>query len=651
MPELAVVRTSLGGPTGVPLSEALATAHFTLLTVDIWDTLIARTRCHAAPKLSTARRIAMEWPDNVADRTVEDLYDHRVRIEWEMSGHGANEDYEAEQVIHEQLRGLGIADARSSAGRLYVREVAEEAREVFALDPDLAALPEVWPGPVAMVSDFYLREASLRSIVACAAPAWADVPLFVSCEQGTAKRTDGGLFEVVRHHFGVAAGDHLHLGDNPHADFDNQVSLGGHAIQVAAATSGGVPIPPRSPGWEEDALGDLARTTDPLAGKGGAYGAGVRTALLAVALVARGAAEALRRHTERVCFVSREGRFLVDVWDACIDRLDLPGTLRPVWLEVSRRATFAPSLERPYRYSMRRMWTLYDTQSPRALLVSCGLDADMFDEAVSAAGLALDEKIEDIPLDPRVMALLETGPVAEALDARVREQRVKLIAYLGERGALDDPTMVVVDIGWRGTIQDNLAHVVPDHFLCGVYLGLFGFLNDQPANTSKVAVAFDCNQDDDASFMTIPAVIERPWTPDIPSVVGFVPDGREGTTTTVRERERGDVAPGVAEFQRGVCDSAPLVADWIVRNGLGSEALQALCHRLIEREYTEPSADLAALWFESDHDDTFGALTSKSDVPDENENASDDPAEASGWPEGYRVWIAAREATRGGLGA
>lgn len=617
------------------LDATLRSSSCALLTVDVWDTLIRRTRGSAASKLATARRMLLAHPLQVGTRTVDDLYGQRVRIEWVMSRRGATEDYEAEAVIAEQLRGLGVRDIAAAARQLYAREVAEEAAEVRPASEALAALPGWWTGHLAMVSDFYLREESLRTIVAAAVPAWADVPLLVSCERGASKRVDGRLLEVVRAEFGVKASDHLHIGDSRPADVDAQVAKGGRALLVDWSPGRGVMPPPRPDGWVESALAELRSDLRSMSVGAESFQAGVDTAVLAVALVARAGEEAMRVGTSSVCFLSREGRFLMDVWEACADDLDLPRPLRPVWLEVSRRASFAPSLEEPYRFSLRRMWTLYDAQSPRAMLVSCGLDPSDFEEVVAAAGLEMDTKVKDAPMDARLLSLLDSGPVRDALALRVAEQRNELRRYLAERGALDDETLVVVDIGWRGTIQDNLAHVVPEHFLRGVYLGLFGFLNDQPANTSKVAVAFDCNQEDDADFVVIPAVIERPWTPDIPSAIGFVPGGRDGVTLMEREGERGAVTPRIAEFQAGVVAAAPFVARWITRNGLAGQALHEVCHRVIEAAYREPSPGLAAIWFESDHDDTFGALTTKSDDATASGGTADDDVE---WPEGYRAW-------------
>ncbi len=609
-----------------------------MLTIDVWDTLIRRTRAGATAKLATARRMRLLFPLQTRRWSVDALYEQRVRIEWVMSGRGATEDYEAEAVLAEQLRALGVGDPCAAAHHLYRLEVDEEAREVRAASPVLADLPTWWSRQLAMVSDFYLRAASLREIVVAAAPAWVDVPLLVSCEQGASKRVDGRLLELVREEFGVSAEDHLHIGDSVVADVDAQLATGGRAILVNWAPAPGVAPPPRPDGWVDDALDDLRRDLAGVPGEPESFRAGVHTSLLAVALVARAADEAIASDVGSVCFVSREGRFLMDVWSACAEHLDLPRPLRPIWLEVSRRASFPPSLEEPFRFSLRRMWTLYDSQSVRALLVSCGLDPEEFTDVVRAAGLSMDRKIKDIPMDARVLRLLDEGPVRDAIALRAEQQRIELRRYLMERGALDDDTMVVVDIGWRGTIQDNLAHVVPDRFLRGVYLGLFGFLNDQPANTSKVAVAFDCNQQDDADFVVIPAVIERPWTPDIPSAIGFVPGGVDGGTLLEREGERGAVTPRIAEFQAGVAAAAPHVARWITRNGLGAEPLHELCHRVIAAAYEQPECGLAAIWFESDHDDTFGALTSKDEPGLSGGAAEDSHDEGAEWPQGYRAW-------------
>jgi hypothetical protein len=73
-----------------------------------------------------------------------------------------------------------------------------------------------------------------------------------------------------------------------------------------------------------------------------------------------------------------------------------------------------------------------------------------------------------------------------------------------------------VDIGWRGTIQDNLAHVLPEKTLFGHYLGLARVLNEQPVN---------CRSTPSAPTSTSTPRPATSWTPWPPGDAQQLPNG------------------------------------------------------------------------------------------------------------------------------
>ena len=76
---------------------------------------------------------------------------------------------------------------------------------------------------------------------------------------------------------------------------------------------------------------------------------------------------------------------------------------------------------------------------------------------------------------------------------RIREQRSLTRTYLEKHfGALKE--IGIVDIGWRGSIQDNLAHLYPERRFHGHYLGLAPWFNPQSPNGTKSAYGPDLNQ-------------------------------------------------------------------------------------------------------------------------------------------------------------
>lgn len=77
------------------------------------------------------------------------------------------------------------------------------------------------------------------------------------------------------------------------------------------------------------------------------------------------------------------------------------------------------------------------------------------------------------------------GDPYNRLEERRLAQRQALNAYLDQQGVTSHTTAFVADIGWRGSIQDNLARLRPDTVWHGFYFHLQPFRIDQAVNTKK----------------------------------------------------------------------------------------------------------------------------------------------------------------------
>jgi hypothetical protein len=379
----------------------------------------------------------------------------------------------------------------------------------------------------------------------------------------------------------------------------------------------------------------------------------VLTALLPVSLVAAAIEEALERGLSTVHYLSREGAFLHRIHELVASTLagaaPAPAARH---IEVSRRSTFGPSIAGDHRAGLALMWSQYADQSPRALFESLGVPIDAtVVEAITAAALTLDGVVVHVQHDERIGALLDRDDVRDCIERTLSTRRTALEAYLRQEIDLDRPDVLVVDVGWRGTIQDNLARVLPEHRVHGLYLGLFPFLNPQPSNGTKRAVAFDANTGDPFVHVSPPAAIESPLTPDVPSPVDYSIRG-DGRVTVVDEHEGPRASTEIEAFQAGVLAAAPRLAEWMVVNGLTSSMLRQELGEMVSEYYGRPEGGVADIWFGSTHDDTFGALNVS---PFEKEPpprgvlsrvaTSDlvpDEARRSNWVPGYRAWLSVR---------
>ena len=650
-----------------------------LVTFDLWDTILTRTRPADAAKLATARRLrgAMGLSPT-HEPTTWDLMRQRVEIEAAIAGpsHG---EYLMADVLTRQIRSLApeapAGDVDELVDHLRRCELEDEMAGTTPLAETTLVMDKLLSRgdgtQVAVLSDFYLGGDDLRELLSHHGIGDERLDVISSADLGRSKHRNGELFSWAHERYGVAPERHVHIGDNPHADVAMQVAVGGTAVHLAHG-------PRRFPGpgqldpasmvavaAELDAdLDTAARLRTRQAGlrtgpENRVIEAAWRTSLPPVALVAAAIEEARVRGLDRVHYISREGLFLSRVHEVVADILSPQGTPEPVHLAVSRRSTFGPSLTEITPTSLLDLWRMYSRQTPRGLLVSLGAEPAGFSAALEGHGLGLDEEIDGVHLDARIHSLLDDDSVVERLSALNRDRRQALLGYLGQQTDLDQKQLLVVDVGWRGTVQDNLARLLPETRLVGWYLALFPFLNPQPGNVEKFAIGPNGNAGDEFAHMEPPAAVERPWTPAAPSVVDYrLNDG--GTSVPVLDEEILDQASrhAIGRYQDSVVEAAPTVARWIVANGAATDVLRPLMAEFLRGYYQRPHPGIADLWFDSAHDDTFGALnvTSFGKTRPDRSWFSDGlgpgflrhlEAAASGslWPEGYRRWLPVQSAT------
>lgn len=197
-----------------------APASVRVLSLDCFDTLIWRTThsphdVFAALDLPGGGIEPRQWAEQLARRVA---YNRREAIEIGL-----------EEIYATLLPQADADTVRAQAAA----ELAHEARHAFAYRPVVELIAEAKRRglTVAIVSDMYLSEAEIRAHIAAAAG--ADVlamidRVFVSGAHGLGK--NDGLFDVVLAELGVRGDEVLHVGDNRRADHDSAAKHGLHAV-------------------------------------------------------------------------------------------------------------------------------------------------------------------------------------------------------------------------------------------------------------------------------------------------------------------------------------------------------------------------------------------------------------------------------------
>ena len=315
--------------------------------------------------------------------------------------------------------------------------------------------------------------------------------------------------------------------------------------------------------------------------------------------------QAVLRNLDKIFFVTREGLFFKRIYDLLVeaDVFDLGAYPKAIVLETSRKASFAASLAGFDRDALMRLWSQYSDQSIAVLCQTINLSPDALADAAKQARVDLHAPRNAPWNDAELLDFLSRDDVQAIVLPHLKAERDGLLAYLKkigfEPGA--DTDRLLVDIGWRGTIQDNLVHVVKGR-IHGCYYGLEGFLNAQPDNVSKDGYIKDVPAGLGLKLADV-AALEFLFNTPGGSVRGY----RGGVP--VREVLDGEeaIATGpVAGFQDQIADFARDLADTIRQQGLVSADLRAVSRELVASYFANPPAEVACAYLTLEHNESFG---------------------------------------------
>ncbi|MNJ12099.1 hypothetical protein D3C77_62810 [compost metagenome] len=182
---------------------------------------------------------------------------------------------------------------------------------------------------------------------------------------------------------------------------------------------------------------------------------------------------------KQVFFLSREGQPLKRMFDSYCARVGAPVQSR--YLEVSRRSTLLPSLDALSEERFETLFRQYRCMSLLEFLSSLGLD-EFCTELSALLGLTADEssqRHEEFPESDLFSHLKALPRFIAIYDEQRLSRRKAFWQYLSVLSEGDVPeNLVVVDVGWKGTIQDNLYALLsngpasPVKSVTGYYIGL-----------------------------------------------------------------------------------------------------------------------------------------------------------------------------------
>ena len=183
----------------------------------------------------------------------------------------------------------------------------------------------------------------------------------------------------------------------------------------------------------------------------------------------------------KIYFFTREGEFFKEIFDLVKDN-----NIKSEVLEVSRVATFFPSFDSISINEMQRIWSQYKIQSISAMFKSLNIDPLKYSNLIYKYNLNFSDPIIKPWKNHKVIDLFNDTNFKKMMDEDLNMARKNLLGYFKEHGFENSKEKVaIVDIGWRGTIQDNICKIFNNKEIYGYYFGMQKFLNEQPKNSKK----------------------------------------------------------------------------------------------------------------------------------------------------------------------
>ncbi|MCC7006911.1 MAG: hypothetical protein IT497_09755 [Ottowia sp.] len=600
-----------------------------IASYDIWDTVIRR-RCHPdAVKIHTARDLLFRTGNAIRPHLRDPwlLFHLRQSIERqigiESQSKGLDDEYALPLVLERWVKQVtveGFVITPTLIKELIRTEIAQE-KYVIYIDPTIHAkfLSDGAKKRI-FISDFYLgKEYIFELLKHINADKFFDDG-YVSCDIGLNKRS-GRLFQHVLNIENQPAQSFFHFGDNQHSDVNVAHRLGLNAELFLPHDEHTARI------YKEKRFTQRKHTIRAITSpKHQEHDNEIRTfahetAALFIGFILQIQEQALAQKLEQLFFFTREGEFFLKLYQTL--RATSPYChLLPegVLLEVSRLSTFGPSLRRLDETELMRLWNLYSTQSPRAFLKSLDLCDNAFAIFFEQYDLPLDVPVQYPWSDHRINKLFKDPSFLEKANAYLDTRKNLFLAYCRQIGlTMETKHCGIVDIGWRGTIQDNIAYIFPDTKFTGFYLGLSKTLNEQPQNTSKQAFGPNLNIENTKearALLEFVAPIEMLSNSTSGSVTGYEQkDIHIVAKKLIDDNENRVHEKFTSIYQKYILEIVHQNREALRIEAIGSEEMVPLAINIWSDIIQKPNLSLANAYFSLMHNETFGVgkFISKSD--------------------------------------
>lgn len=578
-----------------------------IISFDIWDTLLKR-RCNPEEiKLFTAKYMLLKYESKIIKeyRNIYTILRKRDDIEAAMCSQNEEKGHDAEcriiDVFNELQKQIFIKEEKSIADELLRAEVDHEKKMIYVNDDAVKLLEKYKEVKKYCISDFYMGKESLKEILDSVDELKGQfIEIYSSADYLLNKKT-GNLYKKFEEDLNIKPADHIHAGDNEYSDIEVADKLGIKTIKMRKY--GDYEFSPNAQRSFDFKLEELKHknTSDRI---DRLYNTGIDLAPLLYFFVNNLVEYGIRNHVPEIHYQTREGETFIKIHEMIAENniyeMDIP---KSSILEVSRVATFAASLNEMSISELLRLWSQYRCQSLKSLFKTLNIDIKKYEDTIKKYDIDPEQDIWEPWFNFNIQNLFADKEFTSEINKELKAKRAALMKFFESKGIYnDDKPMLVVDLGWRGTIQDNIAYIYPNKQIDGYYYALYDYYNVQPKNTSKFAFIKDMKFCYDYIGPMI-TLFEMLFNPESGSVIYYNGDK---AIRKVKESEYNTVKNITSHIQKGMFDGAKRINEYLACHPYMNEEFDAYIYDLIRGMKERPSKELVEAYYSLVHNDTFG---------------------------------------------
>lgn len=578
-----------------------------VISFDIWDTLIKR-KCHPEEiKLFTMRYMLFKYEEEIVEEYRDSyiLLRERNTIESEIcrknEKKGKDGECKIKDVFVELQRKVFInSKERSIAEELLRVEINHEKKMIYVNEDVLSILDKYKEYKKYCISDFYMDEVSLKEILDSTVLKGKFEKIYSSADFCLNKKT-GNLFKKFEEDLNLQPKDHIHVGDNEYSDIQIPQKLGIETIKMRKYGEYKFsPCRNRSFDFNLESL----KVEKKCNREERLYNVGVELAPLLYFFVNKIVEFGIRNKRKEIYYQTREGETFIKIHKMIAENNIYESEL-PEYklLEVSRIATFSASLNEISISELLRLWSQYKCQSMKALFKTLNIDIEKYKDIIKKYNIDIDMQIHEPWFNINVQNLFNDNDFKKKINAELKEKRNQLVTFFEHKGIINDnKPILIVDLGWRGTIQDNLAYIFTNKQIDGFYYALFDYYNVQPKNTRKFAYINNrkITYDYIGAMITL---FEMLFNPESGSVISY--DG-DKAIRKVKKSEYETVKNITSYIQKGMIDASKKINEYLSFHPFENSEFDNYIYDIIRNIKEHPSKELVEAYYCLVHNDTFG---------------------------------------------